>query len=647
MNKRTLKTICAGGVLSVTALLGMTGCSANFGDVPATAHAGAHITGNVHGGQQAVIGAQVYLYAVGTGGIGTGSISILNAPGYVVTGPGGSFDITNDYKCPANSQVYLLALGGNPGLAGTVNNSYLSLMTALGSCSALADTQFVTINEVTTTAAVYALGQFMTSPTSIASSGSPAGILGMTHAFATANNLANTATGVANTKTAAGNGVVDQARINTLADAIAPCVNSPGTANSTDPCPTLSMTATGSATAITDTASALLYTTKNPYFNPSGLFGLANATAPFMPTLSAAPDAFVMPITYTGAGLDATPGSLAINTNGEIWIVAQDSEVIAALQNDGTPIAGSPFTGANNNPGNVAFDKSGNLEVTDFGSNTLSSFTASGTQRPSITGGGLNGPGGIAVDSNGNVWVTNQNNTISEFNQGFTALSGTNGYSGNPSYSGLFYIATDLTGHAFFTQTNSVLELDGTGKDLSNGGFPVCPGVASQPLGNGFPSTPANGISIDGSNQPWIQCWDGHNAGGDPTATATEYVTKLTTAGAGTTYPITASSQIINFIDAANNVWIIEPDRSRLQEMNSAGTVLTANIQTSSSNPTKYGIADAGYYKPQALQADTSGNLWISNVYAAGTVTPPTPLIEYVGLASPTQTPLYFGAVTP
>ena len=632
MKTLKIKTICGGALLTVSTLLGMTGCSANFGAVPASARAGVAFSGNVHGGQQAVVGAQVYLYAVGTGGIGTASASRLNSPGFVTTGAGGAFDITNDYTCQAGDQVYLLATGGNPGLGSGTNNSYITLMAALGSCSALSNTQFVTINEVTTTAAVYALGQFMSSPTSIASSSSTAGVLGMTHAFATANNLVDTATGLARTKTVPGNGTVDQARIYTLADAIAPCVNSAGTTNSGDPCPTLSSTTTGSATRITDTASALLYTAMNPYYNPSGVYGLATPTAPFQPTMAAAPDAFVMPVTYTGGGLDDLPGDVAINFNGEIWVVAQDSQVLAALQNDGTPLTTSGFTGANNNPGNLAWDTTGNLEVTDFNSSSISSFDGHGTARPSITGGGLNGPRGIAVDSNGNLWVTNQNNTISEFNSGFTTLSPAGGYSNG--YTGLFYVATDQNGHAFFTETNTTLELDGSGNDLSAGGFSTCASLFSQ------------GLSIDGFNQPWVQCYDNGSAGANRNATHNETVVKLSTTGAATTYPIQASQQILNFIDGANNVWILDVDRSRLQEMSPAGVVLTANIQTSTTNPSPYGFSDGSIFKPQAIRGDTSGNLWVSNVYQTPATTP-TPLIEYVGLAAPTKTPLYFGAVTP
>jgi hypothetical protein len=106
--------------------------------------AGSAIVGNVHGGQQAVVGAHIYLFAANSGGYGSPSISMLNSsqPGvdndvtgnYVLTDAQGNFSISGDYTCTSGQQVYLLALGGNPGLPVGETNPALALMSAFGAC---------------------------------------------------------------------------------------------------------------------------------------------------------------------------------------------------------------------------------------------------------------------------------------------------------------------------------------------------------------------------------------------------------------------------------------------------------------------------------------------------------------------------------
>ena len=110
---------------------------------PAT-YPGSAIVGNVRGGQQPVVGAHIYLFAANPAGYGAPSISMLNSsqPGvasdstgfYVLTDANGSFSISGDYTCTSGQQVYLLALGGNPGLPQGEVNPALGLITAFGAC---------------------------------------------------------------------------------------------------------------------------------------------------------------------------------------------------------------------------------------------------------------------------------------------------------------------------------------------------------------------------------------------------------------------------------------------------------------------------------------------------------------------------------
>ena len=118
--------------------------------------------------------------------------------------------------------VYLTASGGN---AGSGTNSTILLMAALGSCNTVNSSTYVVVNEVTTVAAAYALGPFMSqsNPTQI---GYPASSsVGIQHAFTTAANLANIGAGAANAVTPNGKGAIPYSTIDTLADILAYCVN--------------------------------------------------------------------------------------------------------------------------------------------------------------------------------------------------------------------------------------------------------------------------------------------------------------------------------------------------------------------------------------------------------------------------------------
>ena len=137
MRLRTSTLLSCFALLPVAAVL--SGCSMVQTALP-SANLGSAIKGNVHGGQQPVAGAHVYLMAAGVSGYGGASTSLLvpsstglsdSVGAYVQTAADGSFSITGDYTCTANTQVYLYVLGGNPG-AGV--NSAAGFLAALGNC---------------------------------------------------------------------------------------------------------------------------------------------------------------------------------------------------------------------------------------------------------------------------------------------------------------------------------------------------------------------------------------------------------------------------------------------------------------------------------------------------------------------------------
>lgn len=239
------------------------------------------------------------MYAVSTTQNAGTSTSLLKAPGYVTSDASGNFDITDDYTCPANGSVYLLATGGNPGLTGDVNNAKISLAAGLGSCAALQESSYFTVNEVTTVALAYVLRGYASSATNI----------GATSANALEPNFAQlltfidpvTGTGLQSNPSAV---ALDPTKLNSLADSLAACVNSTGVG---DPCATLLADTgagsqakfgaeTGGSSASADTFQAVIHIAQNPSSNVSDVYSLGAANGPFQPSLAAAPADWTLPI---------------------------------------------------------------------------------------------------------------------------------------------------------------------------------------------------------------------------------------------------------------------------------------------------------------------------------------------------------------
>ena len=120
--------------------------------------------------------------------------------------------------------MYLLATGGNPGLGGSVNNTDITLMAVLGTCSSLTSSTYVVINELTTMLGVQALAPFMTDGTHIGES--PTNPVAIAGAMREVSGLSTLGTGGF-----PGNGLGFEAlelQFNMLADILAACVNTPG-----------------------------------------------------------------------------------------------------------------------------------------------------------------------------------------------------------------------------------------------------------------------------------------------------------------------------------------------------------------------------------------------------------------------------------
>jgi glucuronoarabinoxylan endo-1,4-beta-xylanase len=359
--------IPSGLIPSLLATLFILGCgraSTEFSTTTA-ATTGSSLSGTVKGGQQPISGATIQLYQVGTTGDGSSATGLGSS---TTTGLSGTFSISGDYTCPgANTQVYLLATGGNPGLASGTNNTAIELIAALGPCGSLSPSININLNEVTTVAAVAALSKYMASPTSIGSGTQDAPALAT--AFALASQYVSTSTGTPPGTSAPTGDTVPTALIDTLGDIVAPCVNSMGgSAGDGSSCGMLFTDSTPSGgTAPANIAVALLNILNNPANDLASLFSLVSSTAPFEPVLNLAPASWTVSLLTTPTITWATPFDVVQGT-------ALTSVQLDAAANVPGVFAYSPALGTvMNTAGNIT------LSAIFTPTDTTDDATASGT----------------------------------------------------------------------------------------------------------------------------------------------------------------------------------------------------------------------------------------------------------------------------
>lgn len=648
---RHARSIRLFSLLSLASALALTGCSASFSDSTPIAVAGHAIHGTFFGGQSPISGAVIYLYATSTTGYATGNTSLLDTTkpgvstdgagnGYVTTDSHGAFNISGDFACPtANTLVYLIAAGGNPGLGGNATNPMIAAITLLPACGSLSATTPVAINELTTVAAMEALAPFVNGT---AVSTSPTNVLGLTNAFATASNLVNMSTGTVNATTPSGLGTIPVQEIDTLADILAACVNSDGTGTG---CTTLMASATPpGGTAPTNTLQAMLNIARYPAQNVAALYNLVTAAAPFQPTLPATynsftntytgvPNDWTVAITYTNNTSLTSSTYLAIDSQSNIWVAGYNYTVVQ-LSNAGAINlsvmepggVGRSQLGTQNYDQDLAIDANDNLWV-DNNSYGVSVVTKTGaliTPDPwgyePFGSGYVRGFGGLALDATGDIWIGSASNNASQLVE--ASSTGTGLYATTPGGGGIInpiFVAVDPAGNIWtanqggsFATPNTVSELNpATGLFLSGAA-----GYAS-----GGINTPS-AIAFDAASNAWVSNYGGSS------------LTWLTPAGAAIVgSPFTGGglkSPSDVAIDGAGNVWVSNWGGSGTSEFSgTTGAAITPAL---------------GYYRgvtgnyEGSVAIDSSGNVWTSSF--AGYVS------EQVGIAAPTINPIIVATKT-
>ena len=563
---------------------------------------GATITGSVHGGNQPVVGATVTLNLAGITGQGSTGSVIATA----TSGANGSFTFVQDsttgdtwpstgpeYSCPTagnNPIVYLVSKGGNTQGSGTAVNPAAVFIAILGPCRNVSPTAFIDVTEVSTVASMAAMQQYFNPATEVfGANGTGIANQAITNAAGLVSNLVSTATGQVVTSTSLTNahinliyntGLVtvtatpESAKINTIANILASCVNTAtGSTTSGTPCATLFSNATppaGDSTA-TDVLQAAYYMLANPsngsVANLTALYQLpVTVGAPFTPALTAQPSDWTIAITYTASG---NCGTTTPAVNNGVFI---------------------------NSPYSMSSDASGDVWFANAGSGNLSEFNPYGAPLVCIPAGTVGTTAANTIDSSGKIWagtngatgLTRYTNTTSDTIVDFTT-------SEVP-----LALTADGSGNVYYTSAAGNLHKLAAAASATTS-------VADTVIGTGL-GTPS-GLLIDGSGAAWIT-----SGTSSVTRIRGNSTTPFTTASP--TYGI-AVSALIGSNDTDNVFFTLQGTTDEADNiLGNSGTYSTvANWPTTA--------ALGGLSGAAGIAADSKANLWIANNTntTSGTVT--------------------------
>ena len=323
---------------------------------PTNASTPVALSGNVHGGMQPVSGSTIQLYAAGTDGDGSVALPLLSST--VKTDSNGNFTIPAAYGCPsASSPVYVVASGGSPGTEAN-NNPDLALTAVLGACGKLSASTPVSVNEVTTVGSVFPLAGYMNDAKHLGSASGDATFL---TAVATVPEFINSVQGTTPGTPTATSYFAESAKLNSLADALASCVNSAGgSAGDGSPCGQLFAAATpAGASAPSDTLTAALRIAQNPKNHVSNIYSLAVANPPFGPALTTPPTDWALALSFAVAAPNISLPTGTYNGTQEVTLSDSTAGTSLYYTTDGTV----PTTASNAYTGPIAVSVTTTLQA--------------------------------------------------------------------------------------------------------------------------------------------------------------------------------------------------------------------------------------------------------------------------------------------
>ncbi|MDE1163494.1 MAG: hypothetical protein PW792_16340 [Acidobacteriaceae bacterium] len=620
------------------------------------------IQGSLMGGQQPISGATITVWQAGSTGYGQGATKMAST----TTDANGNFSFaSSSYTCTSsNAPMYLTGAGGNPG-GGT--NANVMQLAVIGPCQA-GRTSFFVMNEVSTAAAAIVLAPYM-SPT-LGSSATPdigatcsgcasgtfnKGLLSAMNETLPAVLTKSSGQAVATHTTSAGITVTTEAaKINSIANILAVCVNTTGQTSSTETssgCGQLFKYTTPSdaTTRPYTTLQAALMMALYPYQNVSSLYNTTPPTPPFT-GLTAAPSDWTVAVSYTssafGLGVNpATSSTMSVDANGSVWFPTNTASSHGLAYFDPTDQSfHGPYATTLTHPQYVAVSNTttpsvyGNDSTSGHvGGTSISSPTTTGTSYATGDGSTLVSTGPLFVDNDGNVAFAGMKTATTATNYVLLSTAST-----TKNIGGSNTFATIPTAYSGYPATDY-----GLAGAAGNGASSACYGMYLYGNSSDTGTSVSSNTLLSTSSSPCV-------AGGvamdyqstndwDYVMTASTLNQFCTVRKGCTTYSNGMSTPMGVAFDSANRAWIANAGNASVSildvTLSSNGATYTAPSSVAYQHGTSHGGTAT---KPYGIAIDGSGNVWLSNAgctTASCSATSFT-LTEILGAASPVITPL-------
>jgi sugar lactone lactonase YvrE len=317
----------------------------------------------------------------------------------------------------------------------------------------------------------------------------------------------------------------------------------------------------------------------------------------------------------TGNGQFTRPGSMAIDAQGNLWVVDSNDNRLEEFKEGGSyaslihPEASSKC--ALSRPTGVAINAAGNLWVTDSGDKRVVELSPAGACLGEFGGAGTaggkfagSGPEAIAIDYHGNIWVADTyGGRLEKFSETgvFIRSVATKGKGaeqlGQPDG-----VAIAPGGNVFVTdwEDDKVAEYGEGGKFIRQFGSQGSePGQLQNPTG----------IAVDSRGDVWVP--DQNNGRVEEFNQAGEYLGRFGAKGTGAgqfelSYPTGIAT------DTKGNIWVTDAGDNRVERWFSAGygSTLMPTYLTSFGSP---GTTAGHFSNVLGLAVDGNGNVWAAD----------------------------------
>jgi tripartite motif-containing protein 71 len=305
------------------------------------------------------------------------------------------------------------------------------------------------------------------------------------------------------------------------------------------------------------------------------------------------------------------PSDVAVDSQGNLWIVDKGNNRIVKLDSSGGFIAQYGSLGSGNGqfnrPTAIAIASNGDLLVTDSGNARVQRLSSSGAYLSKFgtlgTGNGqftAPGPESLAIDASGNIWVSDTfGHRLQKFSSTGTFLKavGSKG-TGAGQFNYPAGIDIDAGGNVWVADwlNNRVEVFNSNGEFLSQFG--------SAGSGNGQFNQPDE-IEIDKFGNVWVA--DQSNNRVQRFDLAGQYVGKFGTPGAGPgQFSFAAPTGI--FADSKGRLWVADPKNNRVQQW-----LAPIGKPTYATSFGANGSGDGQFKYPSDIAVDSFGNLWVAD----------------------------------